>query len=247
MMDCQTARLLFGFSPTAREMPEAEGEALENHLAGCAECGNLAQYERRFHTRISHAMKDLPIPDGLRLRILARLKAERGDAYRRWAGRSVRVALATAAVFLVSWLAWSFWQKPPADLDIDRIHQKMYVDLSSANMEWVEQWFDQTHHIAIQAPKRFDYAALTYFDMSEFEGKKVPMLLFARDQVSARVYIVTTKDFNFANLPASANKISSSGITVEIQRNPGADFAYVIVYKGESLDPVLDKQQVPPA
>ncbi|HEV3237933.1 MAG TPA: hypothetical protein VGZ25_13155, partial [Gemmataceae bacterium] len=132
-------------------------------------------------------------------------------------------------------------------LDIDPIYQHMVANSNSLDKERVEQWFAQTHHVAIQAPMRFDYAWLAHFDMAEFEGKRVPMLLFAHEQVSARVFIVTNKEFNFSNLPASANKISSSGITVEVQHDPGSDFAYVIVYKGDSLDPVLDKQPAPPA
>ena len=73
------------------------------------------------------------------------------------------------------------------------------------------------------------------------------MLLFVRDQVSARVYIITGKDFNFANLPDSSNKISSSGITIEVRHTPGSDFAYVIVYKGDALDPLLEKPEIPAA
>jgi hypothetical protein len=247
MMDCQTARLLFGFSPTSRELAGTEGDALENHLAACAECGQLAQSERRFHAHMSQAMSQVAVPEGLQLRILARLKVERGDAIRRWVGRGTRAALAAAALILVSWFAYTFWQKPPATLDLDLIHNNMVVDLNSPSKERVEQWFAQTHHVAIQAPPQFDYAWLTHFDLAEFEGKRVPMLLFVRDQVAARVYIITAKDFNFANLPDSSNKISSSGITVEVRHAPGTEYAYVIVYKGDSLDPVLEKTEVPAA
>jgi hypothetical protein len=247
MMDCQTARLLFGFSPTSRELAGSEGDALESHLAGCVDCGTLAQTERRFHAHMSQAMSQVAIPEGLQLRILARLKVERGDAYRRWAGRGMRAALAAAALVLVNWFAWTFWQKPPADLDLNRIHQDMFVDLNSPSKEGVEQWFAQAHHVTIQAPEQFDYAWLTHRDMADFEGKRVPMLLFVRDQVSARVYIITKKDFNFANLPNSSNKISSSGITVDVWHTPGSDFAYVIVFKGDSLDPVLQKEEIPAA
>ncbi|MFL5241833.1 MAG: anti-sigma factor family protein [Gemmataceae bacterium] len=245
-MDCQTARLLVGFCPSAREIKGDEAEALESHLAGCPECGPFAQGERSFQARMSQAMRQVPIPEGLQLRILARLKAERGDYYRRWIGHSTRAVLATAALFLISWLIWSLFQKPPPNLDLDDIHQAMFAKINSPDKEHVEQWFGETYHANIVAPTGFNYAFLVDYDLSEFQGKRVPMLLFVHEQVTARVFVISSKEYNFANLPTGAN-ISSGGFTVEVWHPPGADYAYVIVFTGDSLDPVRDKTQAPAA
>ncbi len=245
-MDCQTARLLAGLCPSTREIEGDEAEALESHLAGCPECGNLAQAERHFHTRMSQAMQHVPVPDGLELRLLARLKAERGDYYRRWLGHGLRGALATAALFLISWLVWSLWQKPPPDLDLDRIHQSMFAQNNSPDKVRVEQWFAETYHTNIVAPTQFDYAFLVHYDLADFEGKRVPLLLFVNERVTARVFIITSKEYNFARLP-TGNNISSGGFTVQVWHTPGTDYAYVIVFTGDRLDPVLDKTQAPAA
>jgi len=244
-MDCQTARLLLELSPTCREINGDEGEALGSHLADCSDCGTFAQRERRFHSRMTQAMQAVATPEGLHVRLLARLRAEREDRYRRWFGHGMRAALAAAALVLVSWVVWSLFQSPTPNLNLETAHQWMAIRYDSVNKEQVEQWFAQTYHITTLAPDQFNYRYLIHYDLADFEGKRVPMLVFTNSQATARVFVVTAKEFNLNALPAG--RISSGGCTVEVWHKPGSAYAYVIVYTGDTIDPLLEKNDKPSA
>src|SRR5690348_1108980 len=99
MMDCRTARLLLAFArPRCPELDECAGEALDNHLAKCAECASLARAEHHFERRLGLAMRDVPVPPDLRQRLLTRLQIERKAWYRNLPRRHPRVAAAVAAL-----------------------------------------------------------------------------------------------------------------------------------------------------
>src|SRR5262245_38578280 len=115
-MDCRSARLLLDFDRPQLQgtRPELEGdevEALRTHLADCDACRSLAQDERAADDALSRAVKAVPVPDGLRDRLLARLSAERDAWWRRVLLRSAGVA---AAVFLAVWgaMLWRSYHLP---------------------------------------------------------------------------------------------------------------------------------------
>src|SRR5438094_788506 len=96
-MDCRTARLLLDFArPIPAELEADASRDLEHHLAGCADCDSLARAERRLDEPLGRAMRAVPLPLGLRDRLLARLDAERGAWQRRWMFRSLAAAAALA-------------------------------------------------------------------------------------------------------------------------------------------------------
>src|SRR5262249_12812227 len=67
---------------------------LDRHLAGCPRCAADARLVARFDAAVATAMQAVPIPAGLRDRLVAKLSAQRGAALRRKAYRYVGVAAA---------------------------------------------------------------------------------------------------------------------------------------------------------
>src|SRR5207244_1179937 len=102
-MDCNTARLLLAFSrPKASELETCAAEALNDHLADCAECGSLARGEHQHERLVGLAMRQVSIPTDLRQRLLTRLRTERRTWYKRLPQRHPRVAAGVAAILLLA-------------------------------------------------------------------------------------------------------------------------------------------------
>src|SRR5947209_7636374 len=121
-MDCKNARLLLEFArPGGRELEAADAEALHQHLAECSECAALAHDEQRADEHLGRAMRDVPVPAGLRERVLKRLSVERDAWYRRWL---VRWAAAAAVLLAVGLLGYHYWFGQRPALDGTVVHQQ---------------------------------------------------------------------------------------------------------------------------
>src|SRR5262245_49873352 len=98
-MDCTSARLLLQYG-TAQgwELAVPEREDLDAHLAGCPLCRALAEDEARLDAHLGRAVRDVPVPPGLRERLLAAVAPPPAKPRRRWARRvGWGVGLAAAA------------------------------------------------------------------------------------------------------------------------------------------------------
>lgn len=236
-MDCRTARLLLDFArPHAAELEAAEAATLENHLADCPECRSLARAERRLDQHFGSAMSDVPVPEGLRQRLIARLHAQRDAWYRR---RILQVAGVAAALVLVGWLGWSLQHRSASVVQVGAV-----VDAANqmASIERVDQWLRQEGYDS-GAPSRFDYALLVSCGMAEFQGRKVPELVFLQGTAHARVYLLRTTDFDIKASLAVQRHAQSGAFTAELIEDAAASrVAYLVVYTGDSLTPFLISQ-----
>ncbi|HXG10141.1 MAG TPA: zf-HC2 domain-containing protein [Gemmataceae bacterium] len=235
-MDCKTARLLLDFA-RPRELDPDEALALESHLARCPECEALAQAERRLDEHLGRAIRDVAVPEGLRRRLLDRLAAERGRRHRRGVAWIVRLAVAAAILAVVVWLAFNWVPREPPALDLVQLRDENYL-LNMPSRERIEEYFGERGRVIV-APDRFNYALLAHYDLVKVQGKAVPLLVFVEGPHRARVYIISGKDFNldalFRDRPAN-----SGGQSVAVWRDEQRpDFAYVIIYTGESLQRFL--------
>src|SRR5215471_16982054 len=98
-MECKTARL---FLPMRAELGPEEVDALQEHLAVCGDCDACARAAQREHAHFTRAMNDVPVPAGLKGRILEKLAADRAAEWRRWfLTRLVQPLAAAAAVLLL--------------------------------------------------------------------------------------------------------------------------------------------------
>jgi hypothetical protein len=231
-MDCRHARLLLDFTrPRGTELEPTETEALETHLADCPECGAQARAERRFDEHLSRAVRDVPVPDGLRDRLVGRLSAARDAWYRRRLFRAAGVLAAAVLLAAVGGLLiWHESRRPYFEVS------EVSVDERPTNTPAdVEGWFRKTYGLATVAPsdRALDYTWLTYYGLEEFQGRHVPMLLFAYNrpdrQARAKVYIVTDQEFR--GLRAQINQVHklSGGYSLEVLPNRDAPGVYYVV------------------
>jgi len=254
-MDCKTARLLLHFAhPCTTELEGSEAESLESHLADCPQCGPLAEAERRMDNRIGQALRAVPVPEGLRNRLLTQLDAERDAWYRRRLLRVAGIVAAAAAVILVVWLAPDW--KSRSKVNVESWDEQAWNELvTRPSAQTVEMGF-ANNGIRTVAPPDFNYDLLTYplrpgdFQLAEFQGKKVPLLIFAHSKDSqrtqtARVYILSDKEFDWKELD-NTRHVVGSGWEAEV-KECGSDphFAYLIIYTAESLQPFIKSDQAP--
>jgi len=237
-MDCRTARFLLDFSrPLTKELEETEAEALQDHLADCAECGALAQAERSADHHIGMAMRAVPVPEGLRERLLQRLDAgQRPHDRRRWLWRLAGVAAAACLVLGV----WGFvgWRNRPARIDVERLADSMIVpDVSNPLPDSLERFF-QDQGVSTVVPPSWNYRRLRYYGLVDVQEKRVPLLLFVHEQDQARVYILSDKQFDLEDA-LSKQQNAGSGCRYEVRSSRDNHFAYLIIYTGDSLEPFL--------
>src|SRR5207248_1436745 len=102
-MDCKTARYLLNFNrATGHDLDAADKAALDAHLAECPECDCAARGERQFDEHLGRAIRDVPVPHGLKERLLTRLRRQRDEWWVEGVKRVARyVAIAAALLLLV--------------------------------------------------------------------------------------------------------------------------------------------------
>jgi hypothetical protein len=249
-MDCKTARLLLELDrPVGTEVDTEEARALEEHLDHCPECSALARAERGFQQQVALAIRQVAVPPELRGRLLSRLDRERGDYYRKQAARGMRTAVALAACLLIGIFIWRMRASEKPNLEVQAMLNTFAGERCDARTkEQVEQWFADNHGIRIDAPPNLDYGYLLECGVVDCQGVKVPCLTFARPELRlvARVYIVSEAQFN-PNSLKNSNSIIAGGAKAEIWRIDGSEFAYVILYTGENLDPFKSERLQPAA
>jgi hypothetical protein len=174
----------------------------------------------------------VPVPEGLRERLLARLHAEhRHVLRRRWLS-----GLAAAATLLAVAALGVYWYTRPTTFDLEA-SQSLFLPAGSA--EGVDRWFREHHGMQTAAPPDFNYALLASQRAVELQGRLVPELFFVQNNASAQVLILPGDQFNLTAL-AAQGPVSMGGLTVEVRRHPaGAPYAYLIVYTGGGLNAFL--------
>jgi hypothetical protein len=201
-MDCSNARLLLAFArPRANELPHPEAAELRHHLDTCTECAAHASAERRADDHLGRAVRDVPMPNGLKGRLLERLKAERGPARRRWVARVAGVAGVAAALLLGVGL-WALLSRGrPTTVDL-AVWQGQVANKTSNDPNWIEQWFQDTHGVVMATPRSLDYSLLVSYDLVTLpDGKQVPKLLFVRGQHRLVVYVLDSRQFSVPDRP----------------------------------------------
>src|SRR6267142_1662781 len=115
-MDCNHARLLLTFARDHADLDQSEADGLEEHLGQCPECAAAFAAEQRADAALAKAMNDVPVPAGLKERLLAKLaKLPRTRwSWRRWI---VSTAAAAAIVLLAIGFTWHVWLAPKPEPD----------------------------------------------------------------------------------------------------------------------------------
>ena len=247
-MDCKTARLLLDFArPNSHELDATETHALEEHLAGCTDCDQLASAERRADEAIGRAMRAVEVPDQLRARILNRLIEEQGQRRRRWPAYSVRGALAAAALLLLAIGLWRWSMVRPPFPAVRLAAQANDWVIAPPDRRQVQEAF-KGQGVEMTAPADLNYNYVRFLFLANVEGRPTPTLLFNDKELSqhALVYVVSDNQFDADALPAYSQ--ANNGYEYKcLIRRPGSDhFGYVAYYTGDDLNWLRSPLTAPP-
>jgi hypothetical protein len=236
-MDCKTARLVLELlRPGAGETDAAELAAFEQHLAGCPECDALARAERGLDHAFAKAMQAVEVPSGLRGRVLDRLERERGESALRRFGRAGRLAAAAAAVLLAVWGVYAWRQSHLPAVNVDLAWEDLVTEHAAP-----PSGDDLAAHfkgLGFEGPfpTGLNYSLLSYYGMGEFQGRRVPQLIFLNEQgaARARVRVLSPKQFNLTNLPTGFRSPPGYGYKLALWNDP-AGCAVAVDYTGGAV------------
>jgi hypothetical protein len=238
-MDCKTARLLMHFAGPA-ELDAAEAQVLEGHLNDCPGCQAGAEAERQLDAHLGQAVRDVPVPPGLRGALLTRLASERDAFYRRWLVRAAGVA----ALFVLGTLVgWYFLSRPPS-LTPDDILAKV----QQRQEEQVNAWLARQGDVNLKGPPDFNYVLLAGYGLTEVNGRHVPTLTFVHSAGGAgrwaHVYVVSDRKFALETKDVQAS--GATGLHAKVlEYADRPHLVYVVVYTGGSLELFLKPQELP--
>ncbi|MGF1581573.1 MAG: anti-sigma factor family protein [Gemmataceae bacterium] len=242
-MDCDTARRLLDFAGLARsELDASDSGALEQHLRGCLNCRKLADADARFDKAIGPAMINVPIPEGLNLRVMKRLNSDRDKYYRGILYRAG--AVATLLVLLIggSWWWFTSWRTEVQMDQIQDIVRNRDRATATDKKAKVDQWLADQSSGTMTAPSRFNYNFLEKWDVAEIPGTRIlaPVLRFRVSEFRyADVYLLSDKhiDFESLNQEMDLDQSIHRG-SAQVTTMPSGDerVYYLIIHKGELRD-----------
>jgi hypothetical protein len=242
-MDCKTARYLLDFArPQVSDLDAPDRAALGEHLAHCSECDALNRGERQLDEHLGRAVRAVPVPPGLKERLLARLKTQREQWWieglkraGRWVAAAAVLVVAAGAVF---W--WKSQQLP--SVDSDKLMNTMlteYIYSPPDAEEAIKEFARKGHRVSL--PREFNYEYLTAYGFTTLQGREVPYLRFVRSRANsnnaqfAEVLLLSDKKFDLSEVQPLQDP-GGYRFKVEVRRGPAGEYAYVIVYTGNLAD-----------
>jgi len=224
-MECHDARILLTFANRGcEELDAAERDAFQQHLEKCPECAVLALTDRHLDETIGRAMRDVPVPAGLKEKVLSRVASQRP----RWSWKrtSYLAAAVLSLLAVAGGIGWHYYVLPEITLSFLQEYESRG---KGWNEDQVEQYFAE-NGLRVRVPRRFDYDKLRHIDIVEVKGRRVAKLSFSRNDqersASADVLILPPKQFNMIELPEmDAPQFTSIRIWHE-------DFTYIILCDG---------------
>jgi hypothetical protein len=249
-VNCQTARetleLVRPDAPGAARVAEAT-----HHVSGCASCRTAVRQREEVDVRIGELCRDVPIPRGLKERLLARLatRAPAGPAAavprigsrRRWLGI---VSLAAAAVMALGIGTWSLW---PARLSVDLEEITGLMATDGINPANLTEFSTFAGGLAPQLPRTMRPLAGPPRRLGRFEAA---VFFFKLGELDGRLAVVPRRFVKASDLPSATSLLSGF-----ISYRPGGfcttawvegDFVYVCCLSGAGLHQ-LAQPRSPPA
>jgi hypothetical protein len=234
--------LLTFFGRQGSELAPEDAADLNAHLADCGNCAAAVQFERAFDDRIAKAMLAVPIPSGLKAKLLDGVAADRGAWYRQkfyaLAGLAATVLLAVGGV-----IAWQIDKAPTLDMTQIVTAEDARVQNRAAEIDEVLS----PRGLKFNPERPFDLNQLAKVGVGTFQGKEVPFLFFVNGPKNAQatVYVVRDTDFNLKGLPPQdgSSTMSQYGFQVAVVRDPDRpNVAYVVVFTGAGLGLFLEER-----
>ncbi|MCI0699554.1 MAG: hypothetical protein L0241_00515 [Planctomycetia bacterium] len=238
-MECRDAQFYLRLrKQTGDELGPDVTAALEGHLAGCSACALDSQRAMAFDRALGSAMKAVPVPPGLRERLISHVSGKQGTIRRRQAYR-FGGALVAALLLVGIGLGWFSNTRPKVDGNeiVADLHDQWGFPQKST-----EEWL-AAQKLPNTLPLPFDYTLFVNKGFEDLKGKGryVPVVVFrSREGEIAKVYIFRADGpFDLKTLQAW----EFSNARSEIHQHHG--FTYVVAYTGRDLQPFLRPAAAP--
>lgn len=208
---------------------------LDRHCAGCGPCASISRQLLASDRAIGVAIKAVPIPSGLRDKLLTQTLAYRGTQVRRRAYRCLALA---ASLFLTVGLTYGVFAvfRPTLDPDVVvRDQDERIQDPDGTLRRWLVAL-----HAPEQLPLPFNTDLLVSVGSERIHGRDVPMALFFSpgDRGFAKVFVIHKgADFKLDLQKVEAQASNTHALVREIPNAP--HLIYLIVHTGRDLQPFL--------
>jgi hypothetical protein len=212
---------------------------LDRHLAGCAACATDARAAASFDRAVAKAMTAVPVPAGLRDKLLILASAHRGGVIRR---KVYRVAALAASIFFVTGLTFGVFSFSRARIDANQMaefNDRIYGDPEGALRDWlVAQKFPD------QLPEPFDPELLMSLGTEKVQGEDVPVAVFRhpgdreRGRGFAKVYIFRDDGtYNLKDLTDAQLSHTMARVVRDPARFRGVQYVIVHTFHPDPVDP----------
>jgi hypothetical protein len=213
---------------------------LDAHLAGCAACALEARQAESFDRAVALAMRDVPVPAGLRDKLFTQVAAHRGGVIRR---KVYRAAALAASVFLAAGLAFGVFSAARPRVDtaaMAHAADEAFQNPDEALRGWLAA---QKFPPALPLPFRTDL--LLSLGKEKVAGADVPVVVFRHPGAVddphltrgfAKVYLFRTDgSFDLADLRDA--HASNTRVTVIDDPRHFRGVKYVIVHTVHPVGP----------
>lgn len=162
---------------------------LDRHFAGCPACAADARGAEAFDRAVAVAVRSVPVPAGLRDKLLTQASVHYGTAIRR---KVYRVAALAASVFFGAGLAFGLFSASRPKIDTNAMviaGDELIQNPDGALKRWLtEQKFPD------YLPKPFDTDLLVSLGTERVQGRDVPVAVFRHptERGFAKVYLFRT-------------------------------------------------------
>jgi hypothetical protein len=234
--------LITFFGRQGSELAPEDAASLGTHVAACPECAAAVQFERSFDDRVAQAMLAVPVPAGLKGKLLDGVAAQQGTWYRQKAYALVGMA-ACLLIAIGGVVAWQVSQAQP--LSLAQIAAD--ADQRDEDQRAVKVREFLAHEgVPFHPEQPIDLGLVEAYGVRDFQGKQVPALFLVNTARNARatVYVVRDSDFQWKKLPQDGSSvISKYGYQIAVLRDterPG--IGYVVVFTGAGLELFLENR-----
>ena len=234
MMECRDAQFYLRFRrPGADDLGPEVATDLDRHLAACPHCAAESRVSTAIDAAFASAMRTVPLPVGLRDRLVANLSAQRGTVLRRRAYRGLAVA---ASLFLAAGLGFGVVAASRPQLNVEKLadEAELRATDSITAEKAVRAWL-RDEKLPGELPYNFNYDLLLMFGTERIQNRDVPVVAFrappgppANGIGYAKVYVFRKgHEFKLEGLQTTQNSFCQAVVFEDQARFPGV--VYVIL------------------
>jgi hypothetical protein len=229
-MECRDAQFYLRLRRHAADELGADVAAsLGGHLATCPACAADARAAASFDRALASAVRAVPLPAGLRDRLVAHVASRQGAILRRKLYRSA-VAAAAAVVLVLLGVGLFSSTRPRVDTDgmVRRIDDELN-DTPEATRQFLA-----ANSVPDRLPLPFDYDLFVSQDVVRLQGNDVPVVVFRSPNGKGFAKVYAFRHDGRFDLKGAHDAQSSHATARVITPNEHGlgQVTYVVVYTG---------------